>query len=502
VQTIETHISWVFLAGRFAYKLKKPLRFEFLNFSTPELRRQACVDEVRLNRRLAPDVYLASLPITVESGRGLKFGGNGQVVDHVVKMRRLPSDRAVDRLIRNRALQDADVVRISRFLAEFYTRLPPQVLRPHVHHQRLVAHCRANLQGLLANGAQLADRDASVARIHGAQVRFLWLESEMFGDRVRDGRIVDGHGDLRAEHIYLESNPVVIDCLEFSRELREVDAVDDLCFLAMDCQRLGEPRLAERLLVEYQHSSGDRPPEELLAFYKSYRACVRAKVAFLRGAQAQVPQAREAVRQAQEYLQWADNYAAQLGPPLLVVIGGLMGSGKSTLATRLAQELGGVVLRTDTVRRALFGRSRSAASYAEGLYDQHHRARVYHTLFAHAQRRLAAGGSVVLDGTFLTNDLRGAAVSLGERLGASTRFVQCVCPREISLQRMLHRGTSDPAASEARPELYDDQLGDREPVAPMLPAVWIDTTLPMDEQLDLVRRVLNGRRQNRDGQPR
>jgi aminoglycoside phosphotransferase family enzyme/predicted kinase len=484
VDTIETHISWVFLTHHHAYKLKKPVQYGFLDFSNAHARRLACAEEIRLNRRLSHNVYLSMLPITFDQGRGLELDGCGDEIDFVVKMRRLPSDLALDQLIQHQKVRNAGISDISECLIDFYTSLPPVVLQPRDHYQRLVDHCEANLSDLLDYRGET--QELQVRRIHGAQKRYLTLEKELFYNRVRDGRIVDGHGDLRAEHIYLESPPAIIDCVEFSKELREVDVLDDLSFLAMDCQRLGNGDIGKRLFEAYQQASGDNAPNALVAFYKSYRACVRAKVAALRAEHADESSKKRLERQIHQYLNWADHYAARLGPPILVVTGGLMGSGKSTLATQIAEAIGAELISTDQLRRSLFGSSESLSTYGTGVYRSDLRIRVYEELLSRAGSVLDDGRSVVLDGTFLTNALRRTALEQGKRHGTHGLFVECVCPKETALERIAERTEIGTTVSEARPELYNQQLKERESLDSAIPAVCVDTTASFNEELKTV----------------
>ena len=276
VQIKETHISRVYLTDRYAYKLKKRVQFEFLNFSTPELRHRACLEELRLNRRLAADVYLAVLPITEASDDSLALNGYGQPVDWVVQMRRLPAEQALDVLLYNRRLRPEDWQSIAKHLTDFYTQLQPQPLRAEKFLQDLERRIRANAAALLSS---LPNEQLRVHRIHSAQLRYLRLQVEVFTKRVADGHIVEGHGDLRPEHIYVENPPAVIDCIEFSEELRQLDVADELSFLAMACQRLGDGGLGNSVIERYQKSCKDNIPPRLIAFYGAYRACVRAKIA-------------------------------------------------------------------------------------------------------------------------------------------------------------------------------------------------------------------------------
>jgi len=483
IRTLETHISWVFLTTRFAYKLKKPVRFEFLDFSTPELRHRACLEEVRLNRRLAPDVYLDVLPITSGSGDALALAGAGEPVDWVVKMRRLPASQALDKLLRRDALTADQVQALAQHLVDFYARLPPERLSRVDYCQSLERHIRANGDSLLP---ALPRQVIPLRRALGAQLRYLRLHADLFGQRIAQGRIVEGHGDLRPEHIYLEDPPAIIDCIEFSAELRTVDVADELSFLALECERLGHSELGDEVLSTYQRVCDDQVFPALLAFYKSYRASVRAKVALLRARQVAPTAARPLARDIRQYINLADDYAAQLGPPSLVVVGGLMGTGKSTLAQTLADSLACDLLATDRVRRSMVGASAAPLAYGQGIYRPQIRHRVYNELFRQARRLLDRGQSVTLDGAFLSRRLRREAFQLAQRRGAVPLCVWCECPRDVALSRITKRVQTVRSDSEGRADLYDSQANELEPLERGDPAVTVDTTNEAPRKLQTV----------------
>ena len=488
VEVVETHISWVFLTDHYAYKLKKPVRFEFLNFSTPRAREAACAEEIRLNNRLSKNVYLAVVPVTIDANGKLKLDGKGHAIDYVLKMRRLPQKLALDELIRQDKLSGSQLNALVDYLVGFYTQLPPKIVRPNHYYQNLLEHCRANYGVLLECAGK--HNQLAIRRIHGAQLRYLWLESERFLNRVRDGRIVDGQGDLRAEHVFLESPPAVIDCVEFSEELRQVDVIDDLSCLAMDCSRLGEHELGSRLFSAYTRQSGDHPPEEMIDLFKSYRACVRAKVAALYLKQPQVMRRRQNVRELHDYLQWADHHAARLGRPLLIVLGGLMGTGKSTLASALAEVIFSTTISSDHIRHSLFGVSDSPAAFSQGHYRPELRLQVYGEMFNRAEKYLDNGRSVVLDGTFLTNDLRQRAMEMGRKHGATPVFVECECSREKARSRIYERSAAGRALSEARPGLLNHQANEREEPCSSIDRIGVSTTNSIVETLDILAKKL------------
>ncbi|HWB08060.1 MAG TPA: AAA family ATPase [Pirellulales bacterium] len=485
VELVETHISWVFLTDRFVYKLKKPVRFDFLDYGTPEARRRACQAECELNQRLASDVYLGVLPITIDAKGKIVIGGSGRTVDWLVKMRRLPADKMLDELIRTGRLSEAESERLASWLAGFYHRLSPIFVEAGDYRAAIERHVRSNREELLSARHGLPAE--LVKRCHSAQLRFLALEKAQFEARVCDGRIVDGHGDLRPEHICLDGTPIVFDCVEFNAELRRIDVADELAFLAMECEHLGAERVGRRILEAYRQQSHDHFSAPLESFYKCYRACVRAKVAALAAAQ---DPAHSAAQRARAYLALADRCAAQLGPPTAIVVGGLMGSGKSTLASSLAELLGSDWLSTDAIRRELLGASAAPAAYNEGLYSPEHRQQIYNELLHRADLLLRARVSVVLDGAFLTAAQRQAVVGLARTAGAVPLVVRCACPAEVAMERIERRAAG--SLSEARPELYAAQQAREEPFESR-DTLSVDTTTPLRLQESPVLEELRAR---------
>ncbi|MGE5088080.1 MAG: AAA family ATPase [Candidatus Levyibacteriota bacterium] len=277
VERVQTHLSWVFLTDHHAYKLKKPVRGDFVDLRSIANRRRNCRAEVRLNRRLSPDVYLGAIPLTRDATGRLAIGGDGEVVDWLVRMHRLPHDRMLDRIIAARGAAAVDVDAILDPLCRLYRAGPALAMSPDAYLHALTAEIEATRRELCAPAYALpADTVEEIARL---QLRVLEREASMIGQRAAAGRIVEGHGDLRPEHVCMTSPPRIIDCLEFSRPLRSLDAVDELAYLALECERLGAPQLRERIFDAYRRRSDDAAPQALIDFYQSYRASIRAKIA-------------------------------------------------------------------------------------------------------------------------------------------------------------------------------------------------------------------------------
>lgn len=282
VDAVETHMSWVFLAGDRVYKLKKPVRYDFLDFSTVELRRLSCRREVRLNRRLAPDVYLGVVPLTADERGRLELGGDREgrtVVDWLVEMRRLPAESMLDHKIAQHTVSGEDVRRVGLLLARFYRQAPPVRITAAAYRRRF----RDDVESVRRELTRPADTlpRARVLAVAGRLLGFLDRHGDLLDERVAGRRIVEAHGDLRPQHVCLAEPPVVIDCLEFKRDFRLLDPVDELAYLALECERLGAAWIGDRLLAIYEEETGDHPAPALLEFYKTFRAFLRGKIAFL-----------------------------------------------------------------------------------------------------------------------------------------------------------------------------------------------------------------------------
>jgi aminoglycoside phosphotransferase family enzyme len=294
-------MSLVFLTDRYAWKLKKPVREAYLDFSTLESRRADCEAEVRLNRRLAPDVYLGAVPLTLDAAGRMQLGGQGEVIDWLVHMRRLPEARMLDVLIATRSVDPAGADQLGRRLAAFYRQADRRPLPPIDYCERLAADLDASAQELRLPQYGLP-LDA-VDWVH-SQARAV-LEQQAGAVGSRGAQLVDAHGDLRPEHVCLCPEPVIIDCLEFSADFRLLDPVSELAYLALECARLGAGWVGERILRVYQATTGDAPPPWLVAFYKRQHALTRAKIAVWHLRDAGQPERTSWIAKAGDYLRCA-----------------------------------------------------------------------------------------------------------------------------------------------------------------------------------------------------
>lgn len=304
VEAIETHMSWVFLAGAYVYKLKKPVCYELLDFRTLEARRFYCEEEVRLNRRLAAEVYLGTIPLTLDAHAHLQLDGHGTPIDWLVKMCRLPSRQMLDYAILHQSVTDADFERVAAHLAAFYGACEPVPTDPRNYRARLQRQIEANRRELDLETYHLPQpRVDAVCQAQAAAVESM---ASLFDARAN--RIVEGHGDLRPEHICLRPQLAIIDCLEFSRELRLVDRADEMAFLALECERLGAAAAGATLLARYGALSGDVADARLIHFYQSYRAGMRATISVRHLQEEKFRYSPQWLQRTLQYLQLAEQH--------------------------------------------------------------------------------------------------------------------------------------------------------------------------------------------------
>jgi aminoglycoside phosphotransferase family enzyme len=303
VETIETHFSWVFLTDRHVYKLKKPLRSGGVDFTRVEARQRNAEAEVRLNRRLAADVYFAVVPLTLAGDGSLAIGGQGIPVDWLVKMVRLPAERMLNRRLICSDWYYADIHALGGFLAKFFGTARRVAVQPIAYLNRFRAECRASRLAFRRSGSPALQHAVDSIERHIEQ--FIGGRYGLLLQRVADCRVVEGHGDLRPEHVCLGSAPRIIDCLEFRFDLRCLDPVDELAFLTMECARLGARGIGDVLFWHYCRRTGDYPPPMLVAFYKAVGALIRARIAILHLVESPVRDSAKWPKRAAQYLEIA-----------------------------------------------------------------------------------------------------------------------------------------------------------------------------------------------------
>jgi aminoglycoside phosphotransferase family enzyme/predicted kinase len=495
LSVIQTHASAVILAGNTVYKLKKPKDFGFFDYSTPALRRHFCQQEIYLNRRLAPDVYLGIAPVWRAVDGLVGFGAtlppedipepgaswdSGKVVDYAVVMTRLPDDAALESLVRSGAATPQLLADVAERLAAFHASMPSTAAIAAFGDLAIISqNWEENFAQTRPYLGQVLDAE-TFEQIATSVRRFLQTRQRLFVSRVRNGRIRDCHGDLRLQHVYvLGRNPdgshrlAVIDAIEFNERFRYGDVAGEIAFLTMELDAAGRSDLARAFVDAYVRASGDTALPELLPFYACYRAYVRGKVAAFQLDEPEVPAAQReaAIEQAKMLFRRAAHYASGLKQQRLLLVGGVMGTGKSTLAAALQHETGWMLCSSDATRKRLTGHAPAepqAEGFEQGMYNPDWTRRTYEALLDEARAALAEGRSVLLDASFARRADRQAAIHLATQQGAHPFFIECICPPGVALQRLAQRWATRVAgealtraeaslASDGRPELYEQQ---------------------------------------------
>jgi hypothetical protein len=470
---IETHISDVFLAGEFAYKVKKPVNFGFCDFSTPELRRRYTERELELNQRLSHGVYLSIEPVRFDRSSGaFNIGGEGEEVEVALKMRRLDSADRLDRLLAQQTAGRADIERLAMALAEFH-RDAPRAGEGFATHAAVSEIVLGNIDRVREHSAGVAD-PAALADIEGYARAFLKHRWRLFDERRRAGAPRMCHGDLHTGNVFLEKSAggeaeiQVIDCIEFNDQLMFIDPAADIAFLSMDLKRRGHADLADALVGSYVTASGDTGVLPLLPFYESYRAMVRSLASSISAGQAPQDERGPYRDEAAAYLRLACETASGERPLTLIVMAGATGSGKSTVAEMVASQWGAVHLRTDVIRKELAGLpplARTNSATREGIYSPEMSLRTYEEMVRRAAAALAEGRPVIMDGTHLRAEHRERSLAAARGAAARTVIIECRLDEKTALERIETRYRSGRSESEGRPEVYMAQAPQWEPVS-------------------------------------
>ncbi len=503
VEVRETHISWVFLVGARAFKLKKRVVFPFLDYGSVERRQSMCELEVELNRRLAPSVYVGVRPV-VERGGHVELGTPGcdGALEHVVEMRRFDESRTLAATVASGTVEEGLVARLGARLAAFHGAavVPSAVTEPL---GALKAIGDANFEAMIGRNDLIErGRVAAAQRFVDA---FLCGHAETIVGRVANGRLREGHGDLRAEHILLCDPPArdeweIVDCAEFDASLRDGDVAADLAFLVMDLTWLGRRDLARELLDGYRSAGGDAGGDELVAFHAAVKAWVRAKVALLRASDPgrSSRARRSAEREAQELFALGERFAWQARMPLALLVCGAPAAGKSSLAARLAASSGLPVVSSDVVRKERQGLTATARA-GEAAYADAENTDTYRELGRRAAEEVASNGGVIVDATFAAGSLR-RAFAQSFASAAPTVFCECRLPIATIRRRALTRMSDPNRVSDATPAVAERLALEFEPLDGVVPAgrhMLLQADQPVDEiTADVValldRRLMHG----------
>jgi aminoglycoside phosphotransferase family enzyme/predicted kinase len=497
----QTHISLVFLAGPFVYKVKKPVALGFVDYSTLEKRKHYCEEEVRLNRRLARDVYHGVVPIARTAGEAVQVEAAGDVVEWAVKMVHLPESATLRERLKRGDVTTATIGMLARRLAQFHASAERnERIASFGRHEVVASNARENFNQAASRVGTAVSRSV-IDRLRALTERSLAELRSLMEARAARGVPRDTHGDVRLDHVYLfpDRDPpadlAIVDCIEFNERFRFADPVSDMAFLAMDLVYHGYHELAREFAAAYFAASDDSEGRRLLPFYTAYRAAVRAKVEGIRSEEVEIPETERASALAAARASWLLALGALEQPsrrPCLVLVGGLPGSGKSTLAQRLVASAGFVIIRSDLVRKELAGQQSdepAPAPYGEGIYSSEWTCRTYAECMRRAEAELFQGNRVVVDASFQREENRKRFLEAAERFAVPAVLFLCRAPRDLVRARLKQRhgdaSDADWSVFERALALWEDPSPSTQPSV-----VAIDTSGSAEHALAQVLQVL------------
>ncbi|MFP4348027.1 MAG: AAA family ATPase [Desulfococcaceae bacterium] len=483
LQRLDTHISTVFLTGDWVYKLKRPVDVGFLDYRKPEDRRYYCEREVDLNRRLSRGVYEGMVTI-YETSKGFSLSKEGQAAEYAVKMKQLPDRARLDTLLHQNRITPDQLSALGRMLADFYADSEGgSEIDRYGRRDVVIYNSEENFMQLDPFVDRLFD-GAPWKFIQEVNRAFLDHHQALFERRLQEGKIRDGHGDLRTEHIYYLDRIQIIDCIEFNDRFRYGDAAVDMAFLHMDMEYLGYPDAAQTVLKAYAKRGDDPEVYALIDFYAAYRAIVRLKIACIRYREAESEPERKSVQEKIDtHLNLAYRHTLMFSRPTLWVICGLPASGKSSLAEGLARSLSIGVIRSDDIRKEDDARN-EVVPFGQGRYSRERRARVYGRMLNRAQDHLKQGRSVILDATYALKEWRAEAVQLAADLDTYLLFAECGCDTAVLRSRLKAREESS-GRSDARLQHLTELMNQFEPLTELHPDhhIRIATDAPIRDTL-------------------
>jgi uncharacterized protein len=459
VTHIQTHASHVFIVPPYVYKIKKPVNFGFLDFSTLDKRKYYCEKEVELNGRIC-DAYLGVEEVSIRSG-GFVLGKGDEAVEYAVKMRRLPERYFLRNLLKKGRISKDDLLRVVEKLAEFYKKQP---VKEHISDFGRPERIRINIDENFSLAQSFVGK--TISKITYDAIKFynyMFFEKKtrLFEERIQKGLIKDCHGDLHIEHVNISPKGVCIyDCIEFNERFRYIDIASDIAFLAMDLDFNGYSDFANFIVTEISKRMEDGTIFEIIDFYKCYRAYIRGKVESIRSNELEIPRGEREIsgETAERYFRLALKYALFGSRPVLIVIFGLIGTGKSTLARALSEELSCGVISSDEVRKEIMGISPNERRYEgfdKGIYSRNITDITYREVLNRGRRAIELGKIVILDASFSKRGLRKLVLHEAEALGALLYFIETKASEEAIKERLTKRESKGGAISDGRLGIFE-----------------------------------------------
>jgi len=472
VNLLQTHISFVALTGKYAYKIKKPVNFGFLDFSTLEKRKFFCDEEIRLNQRLCPEIYIEVLPITKKNNI-IELNGKGPVVDYALKMKEFPQNRIMTYLLKKGEIKEETIEQICTIMINFYN---SQERSDEIDKFGKVEAVRKNIEENFEQTKSVVDiaiTKENYKFIQDVSNVFFDKKKNVFQQRINQGFIHDCHGDLHSGNIVVSDKIYIFDCIEFNKRFRFCDVASDLSFLAMDLDYLNYPFLSSYLINNYVEKSNDKGIFKVLNFYKSYRAYVRGKVNGFRLNDPTIDQKekRQIIETVKKYFDLSHYYASLFSldlntrKTLLIMVSGLTGTGKSTLALKLAVDYHAQPINTDIVRKELEGIDKFERHHDKidtGLYAPEKIDYTYEKVIEKAAKLLKKEENVVLDATFQKKKYRDMVKNVAKENNAFLIPIHCTCPDNV-VKKWLEERLKKKTVSDGRWEIYQNQKNTFEP---------------------------------------
>jgi uncharacterized protein len=486
VEMMQTQMSFIFLTGKYVYKIKKPVNLGYLDYSTLEKRLIFCRQEVELNRRLSPDVYLGVIPITRLKGI-ISLSGEGEVIDYAVKMLYLPQSRMMNVLLERNHVSAPMVESVAKILVKFHA---GAATGPAINEFGKIENIRLTMEENFSQTDKYIDRAITARQYQNIKEytrRVLEEKTALFNQRIIENHIRDCHGDLHSAHICFTKPLCIYDCIEFNDRFRFNDIIAEIAFLAMDLDHFGRADLSRTFIETYTRLSRDFQINELLKFYKCYRAYVRGKVGCFKLDDPYVPQEEKVQTQesSRQYFELAECYTRI--KPVLFVTSGLVGSGKTTLSMALARRTGATVISSDIVRKQLAAIPADEHRFEEpetGIYAPEFSRRTYDALFSSARNILTQGDHVILDASFIKSEERRRAQKIAEETGADFFIIECKLDQEKTRQRLDQR-LKNGSVSDGRWEIYGAQQKNAEAINEVKASHYfaVDSAQPLTGQI-------------------
>lgn len=465
VDFIQTHISYIFIAGDFVYKIKKPLKFDFLDFTSLEKRKHFCEEELKLNRRLAPETYLDVVAISRNSSGHITLNKGTDIIEYAVHMKKLPADRMLKTLLSQGIGDEKIMDSLARKIALFHQQARTGKDIDEMGRIENIRHNNEENFAETGNYINITIPEYQYTFIQDYVHKFLMEKETFFEKRINGHKIRDCHGDLHLDHICIHDDITIFDCIEFNERFRYGDVAEDVAFLTMDIDFNGYPEYAEYFVQSYIKYSADSDMLKLLNFYRCYYAYVRGKVTSLRLSQKEITkkERRDITNMARRYFDLAYTYAARLEKPALIITAGLMGSGKSYQARELAGRLGAEIIRTDVLRKDLFNIKTAEKHYEDfgkGIYSENISRLIYEKALELAKQKINQGKTVIIDASFKKRAEREEAMEMAKKLDVRFYILECICSNDITKNRLNERLRGNDNVSDGRWELFQKQKND------------------------------------------